>query len=358
LTEVLEQIQVGGGAAGGALAPAVSTGAAERLVRRDLRAQIARLERELGELFASAFPRHGLEWAVGALGGPRVLDTAELERVRDALVVRIREARVEIARQADVEEANRGLLEQMIADPDRYRWLRISNADIGDPGCRHWHSRPRWGILGMLLGWWRVRLSSGCPLAEGLRPPDRPQLSSTSKKKKKARRRRTQQASAPAATEQALDHPVGSGGEAEQPTGRYSVAKQRTGLDSDERPPAPWGSFPLVELVVLVGIGMIVGGFVVGLDEVRGQTLAATGLALASLAGLELSVREHFAGFRSHTTLLASAAAVATLVVLYYLVELSAVASLVAAALVGFAAGMLLLRVFRNKSGGRSVKIK
>jgi hypothetical protein len=103
---------------------------------------------------------------------------------------------------------------------------------------------------------------------------------------------------------------------------------------------------------------MIVGGFIVGLDQVRGQTLAATGLALASLAGLELSVREHFAGFRSHTTLLASAAAVATLAVLYYVVELSAVACLAAAALVGFAAAMVLLRVFRNKSGGRSFKVR
>ncbi len=26
---------------------------------------------------------------------------------------------------------------------------------------------PRWGIIGMFLGWWRVKLSSGCPLATG-----------------------------------------------------------------------------------------------------------------------------------------------------------------------------------------------
>ena len=126
----------------------------------------------------------------------------------------------------------------------------------------------------------------------------------------------------------------------------------------DERPPAPWGSFPLVELVVLVGIAMIAGGFIVGLDEARGQTIAGTGLALASLAGLELSVREHFAGFRSHTTLLAAAAAVATLVFLYYVVKLSAPASLAGAAIVGFTVGMLLLRVFRNRSGGRSFKVR
>lgn len=149
-----------GGPSGGS---AVAT---ERTAREDLRRQIARLERRLGELFASAFPRQGLEWRVGAVGGPRVLGAAELERVRDALVVRLREAEEELARRGDQEEAYRGLLEEMIASPRRHRWSRISNEDVGEAGCRHWHSRPRWGPLGMLMGWWRVKLSSGCPLAE------------------------------------------------------------------------------------------------------------------------------------------------------------------------------------------------
>lgn len=143
----------------------------ERRARADLRAQIARLERELAELFASAFPRRGIDWGVGSLGGPRVLDLGELERTRDALAARIADSRAEIARQAEVEELNRGLLERMIAEPERHRWVRVSNEDLGEAGCRHWHSRPRWGLLGMLLGWWRVRLSSGCPLAEGPRRP-------------------------------------------------------------------------------------------------------------------------------------------------------------------------------------------
>ena len=171
--EALEQIRVGQPIGGIAPRP-LPAEQAERLVRRDLRSQIARLEHELAELFSTAFPRQGIEWRVGAAGGPRVLASADLERVRDALVTRIREARVEIARRADVEEHKRGLLEEMIAAPERHRWRLISNADIGEPGCRHWHSRPRWGILGMLLGWWRIRLSSGCPLAEGPRPPDHP----------------------------------------------------------------------------------------------------------------------------------------------------------------------------------------
>lgn len=154
------------------LAPVPATvETAERRARDDLRRQIARLERALGETFASAFPRRGFEWKVGAVGGPRVLPIGELERVRDALALRLRDARAELARQADVEEANRELLESMIAAPEEHRWLVISRRDVGEPGCGSYQSRPRWGILGALFGWWRIRLSSGCPLAAGLRPP-------------------------------------------------------------------------------------------------------------------------------------------------------------------------------------------
>jgi hypothetical protein len=145
---------------------------AERRVRAELRRQIGALERQLGELFASAFPRPGIEWGVGAVGGPRVLGIGELERVRDALAVRLRAAQAELHRRGEVEEANRGLLESMIADPRGHRWVRLSAEDVGERACRHWHSRPRWGILGMLMGWWRVKLSSGCPLAEGRRAPE------------------------------------------------------------------------------------------------------------------------------------------------------------------------------------------
>ncbi len=146
---------------------------ADRQARHELRRQIALLEKRLGELFASAFPRAGIEWSVPAVGGPRVLGVAELERVRDGLAVRLGEAQAELGRRGEVEEANRGLLESMIAAPDRYRWVRVAAEDIGERPCQHWHSRPRWGILGMLLGWWRVKHSSGCPLAMGLAAPTR-----------------------------------------------------------------------------------------------------------------------------------------------------------------------------------------
>jgi len=135
----------------------------ERRARDDLRRQIGGLERELGELFATAFPRNGIEFGVAAAGGPRVLGVGDLERVRDRLAARVAEARSELAERVEVEEQHRELIEDMVREPDRYRWVRVSNEDIGERGCRHWHSRPRLGILGMIFNWWRVKLSSGCP---------------------------------------------------------------------------------------------------------------------------------------------------------------------------------------------------
>ena len=132
-------------------------------MRRDLRRQIAGLEQQLAELFATAFPRKGIGYGVAAAGGPRILGVADLERVRDRLAARLREAQDELSRRTWAEERNRETLERMIADPQRFHWLQISNEDVGEPGCRHWHTRPRWGPLGMLLNWWRVKLSSGCP---------------------------------------------------------------------------------------------------------------------------------------------------------------------------------------------------
>jgi hypothetical protein len=130
-----------------------------------LRRQIGRLEQQLAELFVAAFPRTQIETAVPvAREEPRLLSLGELERVRDALATRIGEARLALRGRAEVEAANRELLERMLASPADFKWVRISREDIGKPGCGHWHSRPRFGLLGMLMGWWRVKVSSGCPL--------------------------------------------------------------------------------------------------------------------------------------------------------------------------------------------------
>jgi hypothetical protein len=144
----------------------------ERDARADLRRQIAVMELALARLFGSAFPRKGIDFSVPGMGGPRMLSVDELEKVRDGLAARIQEVKTHLHDYAVVEEANRGLIEEMTADPASYKWVRVYNEDIGEPGCKNWHAKPQWGLLGALLGWWRVKISSGCPLAEGPRPPD------------------------------------------------------------------------------------------------------------------------------------------------------------------------------------------
>jgi hypothetical protein len=139
----------------------------ERAARVDLRRQIARLELELSELFISAFPRRGFSYEVAPAGGPRILGLGELEQIRDSLLSRIADVRSLLTDYGEVERRNRQLLERVIAEPEKYRWVRVSNEEIGEPGCRHWHSKPKYGLLGMLMGWWRVKVSSGCPLAVG-----------------------------------------------------------------------------------------------------------------------------------------------------------------------------------------------
>ena len=143
----------------------------ERLARRALRTQIARLERELSEAVATAFPHADVPiQAPVPAAGPRILGIGELEGLRDRLAERVAQAREAIARRARAEEHNRVLLERMLLEPGRYKFMRIAAADVGEGGCGVYQVRPRLGIIGMLAGWWQVKLSSGCPLGRGPRP--------------------------------------------------------------------------------------------------------------------------------------------------------------------------------------------
>jgi hypothetical protein len=137
----------------------------EAAARRTVRQQIARLESELGALFCSTYPRTGFEWNVPARGGPRMLSFGELVRLRDALTERLDHNRRILGDRTYVEELNRRRIEEMLLHPEEHKWVRIQNEDIGQPGCKSYHVRPRFGVLGMLMNWWRVRISSGCPLA-------------------------------------------------------------------------------------------------------------------------------------------------------------------------------------------------
>jgi hypothetical protein len=135
----------------------------EAAARRTLREQIARLERELSALVVATYPRLDPGPALPALGGPRLLSLGELERVRDALAARLSALSAAAAQQQERQAVAERELEQMLADPPAHRWKRLSAADLGRPGCTTYHVRPRAGLLGMLMDWWVVKISSGCP---------------------------------------------------------------------------------------------------------------------------------------------------------------------------------------------------
>lgn len=142
----------------------------ERAARRSLRRQVAKLERELSRLAARTRPCDAIDWPLAtaptpAGPGPRLLDLGELEQLRDDLAERLHEVREVLAARAEREAERRALLERMLRDPAEHRFLRITRADVGEPGCGAWESRPRLGLIGMLAGWWHVKVSSGCPLS-------------------------------------------------------------------------------------------------------------------------------------------------------------------------------------------------
>jgi hypothetical protein len=109
----------------------------------------------------------------------------------------------------------------------------------------------------------------------------------------------------------------------------------------DEEPPkGPWGSFPLTELTVLAGLVLLILGLITG-----SMTQLVVGLLLGSAGGLELSIREHFAGYRSHTTLLSGVVFVVSAGVAYFLAELALTF-------------WLLRRMFQQATGGLTYRLR
>ena len=99
----------------------------------------------------------------------------------------------------------------------------------------------------------------------------------------------------------------------------------------------------------------MVGGLIAGGD--RGVIAFAAGLLLGTLAGLEVSIREHFAGFRSHSTLLAGSLAVIAITAIALAAGEIFLPLLLAAGLAVFGLSFWSLReAFRRRSGGVSFR--
>ena len=114
------------------------------------------------------------------------------------------------------------------------------------------------------------------------------------------------------------------------------------------RPPrSPWGRFPLSELCILLGLIALVAGTIAW--NRQGAMLAVCGLVLACLGGGEIALREHLAGRRSHTGLLAGAAALGVLATMA-LLHAPGVAALGAAMAVYAGVALWLRRAFRREA--------
>jgi hypothetical protein len=73
-----------------------------------------------------------------------------------------------------------------------------------------------------------------------------------------------------------------------------------------ERPEGWFGGLPVSELGILIGTIALIIGFFSG-----GGPVLIVGIVVLGLAVVEVTGREHFSGYRSHTTLLAAVPAVA-----------------------------------------------
>jgi hypothetical protein len=104
--------------------------------------------------------------------------------------------------------------------------------------------------------------------------------------------------------------------------------------------------------VILAGIVSLAIGVIGG-----HPTVIALGVALAGLGGLEVAIREHFAGWRSHTTMLAGFAFVLVTGLVFYVAgQLLAVALAIGA--VAFAIVFYFARrAFQRASGGLSYRV-
>jgi hypothetical protein len=119
---------------------------------------------------------------------------------------------------------------------------------------------------------------------------------------------------------------------------------------TSERPAAPWGSFPLSELIILIGLVLILWGAARGSG---GENMLVAGLVIASLGGGELALREHMAGYRSHSSLLAGVAAfVAVSVVALSLGPVEVWVLVVLGAAVFACTFYAMRELFKRRSGG------
>jgi hypothetical protein len=123
----------------------------------------------------------------------------------------------------------------------------------------------------------------------------------------------------------------------------------------DAAPQPPWGSFPLVELCALSAIVLGVWGIVRGGHG--GGVLITAAALLGSVAGLEVAIREHLGGYRSHTLVLSGTCAFATIAILFF-ADAERTTMVVGAAVVLVVALVAFRTLFKRRSGGVGMRVR
>jgi hypothetical protein len=115
----------------------------------------------------------------------------------------------------------------------------------------------------------------------------------------------------------------------------------------DEAPRAPWHPVPLDELTILAGLVALAVGALTS-----NAVLLAAGFALVALASLDVALREHLAGFRSHSGLLGLLVALGVVIPVAVATAMARWLAAVLILVILGAAFVVARAVFRRRSGG------
>ena len=143
--------------------PEIDSSGDSRAIRTALREQISRLESEIAGYAWNDPGSPQPSWARGAEPMGRVVGVHELERTRSELIDRLRRLRGEAGKRGSSQQAVQAHIAKMVSDPAGHRWEMVDNDAAGERGCKNWRVVPAWGPVGAIMGWWRVKVSSGCP---------------------------------------------------------------------------------------------------------------------------------------------------------------------------------------------------
>jgi hypothetical protein len=166
-------------------------------------------------------------------------------------------------------------------------------------------------------------------------------------------RRSRQRASVPERRSAPRPRPPAVAREQPRPPAPLATAARRSRRDNAPQP--PWGTFPLVELCALSAI--VLGGWGVLRGGRGGAVLLTAAMLLGSVAGLEVAIREHLGGYRSHTLVLSGVLAIAVLAVLFFAGATRT--TMVPVALAAVAVGIVAFRaLFKRRSGGVGMRVR